>query len=215
VSDSPSSRRAGLALAAAAGALGLLSGARGSLDPSALLAWLVLAAPAVGALCGGITRTASVLVVPLSWSALLLWASARSSGRLATPGWAACAVGGLFLAGVAVAWRTRWAPSAAAGLAVLTLALSGAALGFGFVPVGAELAPSHPAFAARLLDLSPLVLAFDCAGQDWVHAQPDLYVQAGIEWLPRHPYRGSLAGPLVLVVGCALSGLARSVKSAR
>jgi hypothetical protein len=93
--------------------------------------------------------------------------------------------------------------------------LAGAAVGFGLLAGGAEVARTHPRAAAWLLDLSPLVLVFDCAGWDWVHAQPEVYAAAGIEWFARRPHPGNLAGPAVLVVGCALAALPRAAPGAR
>jgi hypothetical protein len=184
----------------------------GSFDPLALLAWLTLLAPALGALCA---RVAWAAGVPLVWSGLLFLTSTRANHALATPLWPACSVSGFFLIGLALGRWTRSPSNTAVWLILTSFFFSGVSLGFGLVPLGGELARTHPTLARWLLESSPLVLAFDCAGVDWVHRQPDVYVQAGIEWLARHPYRGSLAGPLVLVVGCALSGLARPDKPAR
>jgi len=60
-----------------------------------------------------------------------------------------------------------------------------------------------------LLELSPLVLIFDCAGWDWTHAQDEVYRHAGVEWFQRRSFAGNLAGPSVLVVGCLLALLVR------
>lgn len=181
------------------GLLGLLPGAAGALETRAWLGWLGLAAPALGTwLAGSGLAPAGLVAVPLGWLAL---------GALATGGvapWAACVVLGAYGAGVALG-RRRGARASGAALAV-TLVLAGAPVGFGWLAGGAELARAGaPELAARLLDLSPLVLVFDCAGYDWVHAQPEVYARAGVEWFPRRPWSGNLAGPAVLVVGCLLA----------
>jgi hypothetical protein len=201
-----------LVACAAAGALGLLPGAGGAGDPVTLLGWLTLAAPAAGALCGagGLALFPFGLAVPGAWVMLLVLALASARVELATPVWAACVLGGLFAAGWALGRRSRAPLRSAGALLLLGLVLTGAALGFGLLAGGAELARTHPGAAARLLDLSPLVLVFDCAGWDWTHAQPEVYARAGVEWFQRRPYRGNLAGPAVLVVGCALAWLARA-----
>jgi hypothetical protein len=192
-----------LALAAAAGALGLLPGAAGALDGTTLLGWLALLAPAAGALCRDVALFPFALVVPATWGCLVVLAS--SARAVPTPLWALAALTGLFALGLAGARRSR-DDLRTAGLFLLgTTALGGLAVGFGLVAGGSELAKSHPALAARLLDLSPLVLVFDCAGLDWTHAQGEVYARAGVEWFQRRPYPGNLAGPAVLVVGCTLA----------
>jgi len=209
----PTPTRAQLAVLGActlAGALGELSGAGGACDPLALLGWLALLAPAAGALCGGarIAFFPFALSVPAAWMCLLTLTVARAPRGPESPLWAACALAGLFALGWA--WGVRSAaPIRAAGVLLLAgLLLAGASTGFGLLAGGAELARRHPYAAARLFDLSPLVLVFDCAGVDWAHAQPEVYARSGVEWFQRRPNPGSLAGPAVLVVGCALAWLA-------
>jgi len=199
-----------LASCALAGALGALPGAAGALDPVTVLGWMALCAPAAGAACGarGIALLPGALV-PATWMLQLAWVQSGAERGFATLGWAGCALSGLFALGLALGRRARSALPTAGALLFLGLVLSSAALGFGLVAGGAELARSHPHLAARLLDASPLVLVFDCAGWDWVHAQPEVYADAGVEWLQRRAYRGNLAGPAVLVVGCLLAILAR------
>jgi len=188
---------AGLAL----GGLGLLPGAAGAGDGNTLLGWLALCAPALGARLAGGGAGWELALVPSGWTlAWLACADTRSP-------WPPCVVAGLFAAGVALG---RWRGCGAAGAALhATLLLAGLSLGFGVLAGGAELAPHAPVLAARLLDLSPLVLVFDAAGSDWLHAQPEVYARAGVEWFPRRPWSGNLAGPTVLVVGCLLAVLAR------
>jgi hypothetical protein len=196
-------------VSAAAGALGALPGAGGALDPVTMLGWMALAAPAAGAACGARGLGAPALLVPAAWALALALLSARHGRDLPAPLWAACAVGGLFALGHALGARSRTPLATAGALLFLGLVLATAAPGFGLLAGGTELARTHPSLAARLLDVSPLVLVFDCAGWDWTHAQPEVYAAAGVEWFQRRAYPGNLAGPAVLVVGCALAILAR------
>lgn len=204
-----------LAACAAAGALGALPGVAGALDPVTVLGWMTLLAPAAGALCGarGLALFPFSFAVPVLWVLFLTLLQARAERGFPTLPWAACAVGGLFALGHAWGERSRTplrSPLVAAGaLLYLGLVLAGAGQGFGLVAGGTELARAYPWLAARLLDVSPLVLVFDCAGWDWTHAQPEVYSRAGVEWFQRRAYPGNLAGPAVLVVGCALAVLAR------
>lgn len=202
---------AALAGCAAGGALGLLPGAAGALDPPTLLGWLTLVAPAAGAVCGacGLALFPFALGVPSAWMLLLWLVQAGASREVPTPSWAACALGGLFALGLAWGARSSTPPRSAGTLLLLELVLASAAQGFGLLAGGTELARTHPEIAARLLDVSPLVLVFECAGQDWIHAQPEVYAAAGVEWIQRRAYPGNLAGSAVLVVGCALAVLAR------
>lgn len=206
-----------LAVCAGAGALGLLPGAAGACDAVTLLGWLTLLAPAAGALCGarGPALFPFGLAVPGAWITLLVFALEPGRFELATPGWAACVFSGLFAAGWASGRRACVPLRTAGTLLFLGLVLSGAASGLGLFAGGAELARAHPASACRLLELSPLVLVFDCAGWDWTHAQPEVYARSGVEWFQRQPYRGNLAGPAVLVVGCALAWLDRAPRPAQ
>lgn len=198
--SSPQWRALGLtAVGLGLGWLGLLPGAAGAFDGHTLLGWLALAAPALGAwLAGRGLAPAGLAAVPAGWLAL----GAAATGEFSP--WAACVVVGLYGLGVALG-RRYGARASALALAVM-LVLSAAPVGFGWLAGGAVLARAGaPGPAAWLLDLSPLVLVFDCAGFDWVHAQPEVYAQAGVEWFPRRPWSGNLAGPAVLVVGCLLA----------
>lgn len=209
----PAPALAVLCLAAGAGFLGLLPGRAGARDPVTVLGWLTLAAPALGTWCGS-TRVAFfpfALAVPAAWGLALVLAQASTPRPLSGAHWALCALTGLFALGFAWGRRAR-APLGGAGLVLLvTLALAAAPVGGGLVAGGAELARAgHPGMAAALVELSPLVWIFDCAGWDWTHAQGDVYRRAGVEWFQRRSFAGSLAGPSVLVVGCALALLVRA-----
>ncbi len=198
-------------LTALSGTLGCLPGAAGAFDPLALLAWLVLLAPAAGAWCGalGIRPWPFGFAVPVCWAVLIAGSELLSARDLATPAFAACAVAGLFLIGLALGWLVPARPWATSGLCFFaSLLASGLAIRGAFVDGAPPWAESHPKAAALLLDLSPLVLATDCAGFDWVHAHPDMYALSGVEWFQRQPWRGPLAGPAVLVVGCVLAQVA-------
>jgi hypothetical protein len=72
---------------------------------------------------------------------------------------------------------------------------------------GALGAPLEPALARLALDLSPATLVLESAGVDWMR-DPAVYDPVATDRFQRLPYRGALAGPLVLLVGCALASLA-------
>jgi hypothetical protein len=203
----PTDRLLVLAAAAGLGLLGCLPSARGAGSPVALLGWLALVAPSLGALVGR-TRIALfpfALAAPATWGLAFAVAQAGAARPLATGLWALCAVAGLFAMGHAMGRRSRELLGGAGAWLFLSLALAALPVGAGLLAGGAELARSHPAVARGLLDLSPLVLVFDCAGFDWTHAQDEVYRRAGIEWFQRRSFAGSLAGPSMLVVGCLLA----------
>jgi hypothetical protein len=180
-------------------------------DPLVLLVWLALVAPAAGWLAGALRLHALVLapVAPAVWAAALVVVDLSLERDLPAPA-AACAVlAGLFLAGYGAgrALAAGRAGEGAVGSAAL-LAL-GALLGGLATGGGLAAAPWPPALAARLLDLSPAALAAESAGVDWLR-QPGVYASAGsahIDPRTRRPYRGVLAGPSALVVGCALAAV--------
>lgn len=200
-------RRLGLAASAAAGALGLLPTASGAADPVALLAWLALLAPAAGYACGalGVRFLPYGLAVPGFWAGLVALADFGSARDLATPLWGLAAVaGGFGLGSFLGAWLGR--PAAGAGSLLLAALCAVGAPVQGGLSRGESWGASHPRLARALVEASPLVLVLECAGLDWTHAQPDVYRLSGVEWFPRRPYRGPLAGPVVLVLGCVLGG---------
>lgn len=210
---------AGLIGAALIGGLGALPLGTGGGTPAAILAWLALWAPAAGAGIGrlGTGLLPFALAVPASWSLLV----ARTGVALPTPLWGLVAVAGLFALGHALG-RTLAPPSAGAlgpaavrtGGVVLLAALvaTGASIGFG---VAAAPEGPPPRWATAALDLSPVGLVAECAGIDWSRAQPAVYGRSGVEWVPRRPWRGILAAPTVLVVGCTLSWLAAAFRRTR
>jgi len=104
-----------------------------------------------------------------------------------------------------MAWgrrRPSWSHAGAACFLAATVLLSALPGRAGLTrssPAGRD-----PALAAALLDLSPLTLAAEAAGIDWMR-HPAVYGPAGTDWFSdrRSPY-GPLAGVAALVVGCAL-----------
>lgn len=206
-----------LAASVACAGAGLLPGVAGPFDPVTTLGWMTLVAPAAGVL-GGASGAAWFpfgASVPWVWGLGLVLVQANARSGLASPLWAVCALVGLHGLGFALGCRTR-APLRSAGVVLLAmLALTGAAVGFGLLAGGTELARLHAGLAAGLLDASPLVLVFDCAGLDWPHAQPEVYARAGIEWFQRRPHAGSLVGPVLLLAGCGLAAFSRPARPAR
>ena len=187
---------------AAIGSAGLLP--VGMLDPAsssslALLGWFALIAAPVGFLAGAQRLGLWPLgfVPPAIWMALLGILDATSTVGLATPAYSGLVWTGLYATGYALG-RLGWgAPFAGAAWLFLL------ALGLSLLPT---LEIELPAWwIARTVDLSPVTLLMESAGVDWMR-HPSIYDRAGD--LPptlRTPYRGILAGPLVLLVGCAIA----------
>ena len=187
----------------AVGALGALPARSGAADSLALLTWLALVAAPAGYLYGA--ARADLLrfgaVAPACWMVALALADAPSPTGLATPVWAAAVATGLFFAGAALGRLWSEAMWAGAGALFLCMSLSSGLALRG----GAWSTPWPPATAAVLLDLSPVTLVCESAGvRDWMWRE-GVYEPAGVDRLTRRPWRGSLAGPTVLVVGCALA----------
>ena len=193
------------------------TGGAGAVEPVLYLAWLALLAPAAGALAGarGLGLFPFGLAVPGLWLAALALAGASAAGGgppgsppLPRPFQAALVVTGLFAAGLAFGCRSPRADPALAlrvgcaraGLLLLVGALLAGLAGRG----GAPGRPLEPGLAALALDLSPVTLALESAGVDWMR-DPAVYDPAGTDRFLRHRWRGSLAGPLTLLVGCALA----------
>ncbi len=175
--------------------------------------WSVIAAAAVGALVGAVSwqvRGRSILVV------ILLAASPGLLAPLVEPGFmsvmasswgAVAAMSGLGLCGAAVgAWTSRSGrrgSNAAAILLLLALVGQGAAVGWGLMGAAP---PFDPELTASLLDLSPSGLVLECGGVDWMRSSV-LYEAAGTDRIGpelRASWSGSVAGPVLVVVGCAL-----------
>jgi hypothetical protein len=202
-----------LAAALAVGAGALLGERRG--DPIVLFAWLALTAPALGAAVGavGARLWPFGLAVPGAWAVAYVIVDATAETQLPTPLFGLAAVVGLFAAGLALGALPLGAPAARTGVVALgTLVLAGASVQGGLGSGARPWAAASPALAAALLDLSPLVLVYECAGLDWTHAHPLVDRLGGAEWVPRQAYSGNLAGPTALVVGCALACLLPRVR---
>jgi len=206
----PPAARLAIALAlAAAGGLGALATGGDAVD---LLIWLAILAPAAGYLAGalGVGLLPYGLAAPGGWMVTLVVVAGWEGRDLATPLWAALAWTGLFAAGAgagALGRALRGDPGwTGAGLLLLLATLLVALPGRG----GATERPWPPAVARVLLDLSPATLVVESAGVDWMR-HPSVYDPAGTARFQRSSYRGELAGPVALLVGCLLAAFARVV----
>lgn len=212
---SHSGRSPGRAERAALGAVLCLSGALGAWpgshgpDPVAALAWLAVLAPAAGSLAA--TRGLSLLplgwLVPVLWTLPVAWAGASSPRPLPGLAWAALAWTGLYAAGAGLGLVARargWNPWATCGLVLLASGL------LAVLPARGSIASAPwPVPAARaLLDLAPPALVIECAGVDWMR-HPAVYDPVQSDRFERRAWRGALAGPVALLVGCLLAALAR------
>lgn len=172
-------------------------------DPALALAWLALWAVPAGALVGSTAAAFGAALVPIAW--------ALAAARLALPAmvWPALVIAGLFAAGYGVgAWRPRWAWRSAGALLVL-----GATLAWlpGLGGLSGAGPPWSPRTAARLLGLAPTTIAIESAGIDWMH-HPAVYAPVGTDRMGpdvRTAWRGFLAGPTLLLVGCVLAAAGR------
>lgn len=152
------------------------------------------------------------------WAGCVASASAGLAGPIAfaldpalmsaleVPSGALLALSGLALAGAGLgAWAARLDVSAltlAGWLLVLALLGQGAATGWG--AMGAS-PPFGPRLTANLLDLSPYGFALECGGVDWMRGA-GLYEAAGTDRIGpglRASWSGSVAAPMLVVVGCA------------
>ena len=203
-----------LALAfGALGALGTFPGEHGP-DPLAALAWIAIIALPCGIGCGVLALRAWPFAasVPALWMSALALAGVGSDRALATPVWAALAWTGIFAAGWGIGRLCESGVRASAAglcLSVLLAVLPGAGEFLG--------QPWPPKVAARLLDLSPVGVCTESAGVDWMR-QPSVYEPAGaldIDPGLRRPWRGKLAGPGLLMLGCALAALGAARARAR
>lgn len=192
---------------ASLGAVGALPGARGASDPLALAAWLAIAAAPAGFLAGAsrLPVWPPGLLAPAAWMGLFAFVDGFSPRDVPSPAWAALAWTALYVAGLGLGRRAEGARFVGAcalllaGAAASALPLWGA---FARAPLSAPV-------AARALDLSPAVFVLECAGVDLAR-HPAVYDAAAtvdIDPSLRTPWRGSLASPLALVLGCALAWL--------
>jgi hypothetical protein len=187
----------------------------GRTDPFvAPVTWSLLALPCgVAAGACGARLWPFGLLPPVVWMLGYAFAQLSLERPAPTPAWAGLATAGLYALGAAVGALTapRVWPGAAAALAfaAVLVALPGRA---GITE--RTWAESSPRAARWLLDASPATLVVECAGLDWMRHR-SVYHPAGTDWFSdvRRPYRGALAAPVVLVVGCGLAWLAR--RSAR
>jgi hypothetical protein len=188
-------------------ALGLAAaGCLFAAQPLAHLAWLALVAPALGMLAARALPALAAAVVPLAW---LLPLVAVARGAPPTPWWGWCVAAGLYGAGFACAALVRanaWGLAGGALLATLCLSLAPARAAYAQAP--------WPARVSRaLLELSPTALALESAGVDWMrHAT--VYEPVGTDRFERRAWRGTLAGPTLLLVGY-LSAAAAQLASRR
>lgn len=207
-------------LLAGVGGLGALPVREGGSDPLALLVWLACWAAAAGCLAGAFCFRLWPLglVVPATWMVLLGGVDAAAERDLPTPFFACLAWTGLFAAGYGIGsfGAERTGPGGGWRHAALLLAAGALLVGLPLAG-GIEGEPWPLGTAALLLDLSPASLLVECAGLDWMR-HPVVYELVGTSRMDpavRVAYRGSLAGPVVLLVGCAIAfagrGLGRRV----
>ncbi len=182
-----------------------------------LLVWLALWSSVAGFLAGASPlRLLAAAAVPGVWMLAFALVEAGVQGEdvggspvargIPSPAGAAAAWTGLFAAGfglgriVHARGGSRWGW---AGLvAALTAVAAGASLAGGLAD-----RPWPPAWSAFALDVSPVVLVMESAGvADWMW-HPSTYDSAGVDRFARAPFDPALAGPLALVVGCALAAV--------
>lgn len=199
--------------------LGLLPAGAGPLDAHAALVWWTLWAVPVGVLAGAaVSPVRSALGAALGLLALLvLLASFGSREVPSVIGAALVLVGSLGLGVGLGALVGRAGALQAAGLSLcVALLLAGLPTGGGLFPTPP--AVQRPALGSLLLDLSPLSWTLESAGVDW-ERHPAIYGPAGTDWFSgeRRPFRGSLFGPLALLVGAlaAVGGTAHRARTNR
>lgn len=184
-------------------------------DPIALLLWLAVAAPALGVLAGGtdLPGWPWSAAIPAGWMLGFALCAATSRRVVPTPVWPALVWTGTFFAGWALG-RARGSASVrnAAVVAIAALVLCALPVGAGLVD-----APFTPEATARMLDLAPTSWLVESAGVDWMR-HPSVYEPAhafdvGPEL--RSSFRGALAGPLAVLVGCALAFAAARARAGR
>ncbi|QDU67937.1 hypothetical protein Pla86_30250 [Planctomycetes bacterium Pla86] len=198
----------------------LLPGTGGAPDLLALLAWLTWTGGAAGWLAGaaGVRPVIGALCASAAWSLAVACAVALGPQRQVDPGLVRAVLGlgpALGLAVAGLAWGARrptWAPAGATATLALTVTLCA-------LPGRADLvergwAERRPQLAATLLDLSPLSVAAETAGVDWMR-HPSVYGPAGTDWFSdrRRPH-GPLAAMVALVLGCSLGFASAGVRRA-
>lgn len=157
------------------------------------LAWLSLLAMPTGVLLAPAGPT--LFVAPVIWFVALFVTGTPT-------GWGLAVLSGLLLAGTALGGGGRPCARASGLLLFGTLLWILPSMGGAWGP-----SPWDPQVGALLLDLAPTTLVSEAAGLDWMRHSL-VYGPAGADSMGpevRLPYRGSLAGPLSLVLGCALA----------
>lgn len=173
--------------------------------------WDSIVAGSFGALMGACAwRAGGVAALVLSSCAMLPGLLAVALDQhfldlLASPSGAVAALWGLGLAGASVgAWAVRGGGSGFAAAAwLLLVAAIGAGAAVGWCLLG-EPPAFTPEWTALLLDLSPHGLVLECGGVDWIRSS-SLYEAAGTDRIGpelRSSWSGSVAGPVLVVVGC-------------
>lgn len=199
----------GLSCVGLLGALPLASGPAGrASDPLLLLAWLALcAAPCGAALVAlGLRPWPYGAALVGAWGTFVVVVAGTAAREVPTPLWGVLALAGLTAGGAALALLVR-APAQTA------LALGALGLGLALLPVapGISGVPWPSAVASAALDASPVSLVAEASGLDWMRTA-GVYDSAGTDRLERAPWRGELAGPVALVLGCAALGVAALVR---
>ncbi len=201
-------------------AVGRWSAARAGAE-GALIGWAAAAsvAAAVGALVSTAARAASggsppgrraalVTALPLLLLGLAGLGELRGSSGLPRPIAGGAALSGLVALGACLgSTHAATGLARAALLAAVSLLLDGAAAGWGLLGPS----PTWPAgVAAVLLDLSPRAFVLESGGVDWMR-HPSIYETVGTDRIGpgmRVGWTGSVAGPCLVVVGCALAAFA-------
>ena len=195
------------AAVALAGSLGALPGPSGVPDAVACLVWLALVAAPLGYLGAAL----ELRLFPWGLGACAAWLAAAglagvASGR-ALPAllWPALAWTGLYIGGHGLGLRLAGRVGAWRGAALLLLlgALQSGLPGRGGLPG----APWPEPLARALLDAAPTTLLVESAGVDWMR-HPGIYDSVASDRFERQAWRGVLAGPAVLLVGCLLASAA-------
>lgn len=195
--------------AAAAPVIAVAGGANH--DPVRFLVWLSMVSAGAGYLAGALGAGFLYgVVAPGVWMVVLVLVDGLAAGDVPTPFWAALCWTGLFLGGAGLGRIGRRAPWTGAGALLLLGALATGLPGRG----GLGDRPWPPAAARVLLESSPATIVVESAGVDWMR-HPLVYDAVGTDRFERMPYRGSLAGPLVLLVGCLLSAVAAVLERRR